>query len=128
MRHASARNVIERIFGVFKRAFSITQAAPEYPISTQAMFIPALAALHNYKSIYDKSKTTLQPCNSIQSLNTPSADGNPEPEVQVIQPEALGLNISRQESVRSAARRDQIAQLMWTDYQAELQRQAHVQD
>lgn len=124
LHHAAACNVIERIFGVFKQAFSITQAAPEYPVATQAMFIPALAAVHNYKSIHNKSKTVLQPSSSIQSQSLASANDNPEPEVQIIQPEALGLNISRQESVHSAAQRDQIAQQMWADYQSELEKRA----
>jgi hypothetical protein len=123
--HASACNVIEHIFGVFKCAFSITQAAPEYPITTQAMFIVALVAIHNYISIHDKSKSTLQPSNSFQSQHSVLAD-NTEPEVQIIQPETLGLKITRQESVHSAAQHDQIAKQMWDDYQAELEQR--VQD
>jgi hypothetical protein len=123
LRHASAHSVIERIFGVFKCAFSITQAAPEYPITTQAMFILALATIHNYISIHDKSKSTLQPSNSFQSQHSVLAD-NTEPEVQIIQPETLSLNITRQESVRSAAQCDQIFKQMWDDYQTELEQRA----
>ena len=53
MRHASARNVIERIFGVLKRRFRILQLPPEYDMSIQALIPAALAALHNFIWQYD---------------------------------------------------------------------------
>ena len=39
LRHASARNVIERIFSVIKRRFHILLLPPKYSIEVQA-FIP----------------------------------------------------------------------------------------
>ncbi|KAF7371821.1 putative nuclease HARBI1-like protein [Mycena venus] len=55
LRHSQARNVIERIFGIAKRRFAIFDATPEYPIETQAMLVPAVAAvaLHNFIRIHD---------------------------------------------------------------------------
>ncbi|SCZ98901.1 BZ3500_MvSof-1268-A1-R1_Chr3-1g05695 [Microbotryum saponariae] len=54
LRHAQLRNVVERIFGVVQRKFSIlTGSAPEYNYKMQAM-IPLLCAfLHNHVHIND---------------------------------------------------------------------------
>ena len=46
-------NVVEHIFGIFKHQFGLTLVAPEYSIADQAMFIPALGALHNFICIHD---------------------------------------------------------------------------
>jgi hypothetical protein len=54
LRHASARNAMEHIFGVFKCQFSVFKTAPEYPIDMQAMLVPALAAVHNFVRIHDQ--------------------------------------------------------------------------
>ena len=48
LRHASARNVVERIFGILKRRFQILQLLPEYAMEIQSLIPPALAALHNF--------------------------------------------------------------------------------
>ncbi|XP_056849633.1 uncharacterized protein LOC108839098 [Raphanus sativus] len=47
-RHACLRNVIERIFGIFKSRFLIFKSAPSFPYKTQAELVLACAALHNY--------------------------------------------------------------------------------
>lgn len=47
-RHACLRNVIERIFGIFKSRFLIFKSAPSFPYETQAELVLACAALHNY--------------------------------------------------------------------------------
>ncbi|KAH6825318.1 nuclease HARBI1-like protein [Perilla frutescens var. hirtella] len=46
--HASLRNVIERIFGVFKSRFTIFKTAPPFPFQTQAELVLACAGLHNF--------------------------------------------------------------------------------
>ncbi|XP_070665286.1 uncharacterized protein [Malus domestica] len=48
LRHASLRNVVERIFGVFKSQFTIFKSAPPFPIKTQAKLVLACAGLHNF--------------------------------------------------------------------------------
>ena len=53
LRHASARNVIEHIFGVLKRRFRILVHPPEYSMDIQARLPPALAALHNFIRIHN---------------------------------------------------------------------------
>ncbi|KAL9293182.1 putative harbinger transposase-derived nuclease domain-containing protein [Arabidopsis thaliana] len=47
-RHSSLRNVIERIFGIFKLRFLIFKYAPPFPYKTQAELIFACVVLHNY--------------------------------------------------------------------------------
>ncbi|XP_057785215.1 uncharacterized protein LOC131002766 isoform X1 [Salvia miltiorrhiza] len=48
LRHASLRNVIERIFGIFKSRFTIFKTAPPFPFQTQAELVLACAGLHNF--------------------------------------------------------------------------------
>ena len=48
LRHASLRNVIERIFGIFKSRFTIFKTAPPFPFETQAELVLACAGLHNF--------------------------------------------------------------------------------
>jgi hypothetical protein len=47
LRHASLRNVIERIFGVVKRKYQILQTPSEYSIETQTRIILACTGVHN---------------------------------------------------------------------------------
>ncbi|KAL2465736.1 putative harbinger transposase-derived nuclease [Abeliophyllum distichum] len=48
LRHASLRNVIERIFSIFKSQFTILKSAPPYPFRTQAELVLAYVGLHNF--------------------------------------------------------------------------------
>ncbi|KAF7372250.1 putative nuclease HARBI1 [Mycena venus] len=48
LRHASARNIIEQIFGVLKAKWDILTRAPEYDMDIQARIPPALAAIHKF--------------------------------------------------------------------------------
>ena len=45
LRHASAHNIIERIFRVLKRCFRILHLAPKYNMDIQAQIPVLLAAL-----------------------------------------------------------------------------------
>ncbi|CAH8267251.1 unnamed protein product [Arabidopsis lyrata] len=48
LRHASLRNVIERIFGIFKSRFLIFKSAPPFSFKVQVELILAFAGLHNF--------------------------------------------------------------------------------
>ncbi|KAL6197353.1 hypothetical protein ACLB2K_032962 [Fragaria x ananassa] len=48
LRHASLRNVIERIFGIFKSWFTIFKNASPFPYKTQAELVLACVGLHNF--------------------------------------------------------------------------------
>ncbi|XP_060671814.1 uncharacterized protein LOC132803253 [Ziziphus jujuba] len=47
MKHASARNVIERCFGVLKKWWAILRSPSFYPIATQIKIITACCLIHN---------------------------------------------------------------------------------
>ncbi|XP_020424557.1 uncharacterized protein LOC18770058 [Prunus persica] len=48
LRHESLRNVIEKIFGIFKSRFTIFKSAPPFPYRTQTELVLACAGLHNF--------------------------------------------------------------------------------
>ncbi|KAI7990680.1 Protein ALP1-like [Camellia lanceoleosa] len=48
MKHAQARNVIERCFGLLKMRWAILRSASYYPIRTQNHIITACCLLHNF--------------------------------------------------------------------------------
>ncbi|KAL0540005.1 hypothetical protein IC582_024231 [Cucumis melo] len=47
MKHSSARNVIERAFGVLKSRWTILREKPYYPVEVQCRTILACCLLHN---------------------------------------------------------------------------------
>lgn len=54
--HASARNVVERIFGVLKHCFVILVHSPEYSMEVQARIPIALGATHNFICDHDQDE------------------------------------------------------------------------
>ncbi|XP_024015272.1 uncharacterized protein LOC112088943 [Eutrema salsugineum] len=48
LRHASLRNVIERIFGIFKSRFVFFKSQPPFSYEKQTGLVLACAALHNF--------------------------------------------------------------------------------
>ena len=56
LRHASAHNVIEHIFGVLKCRFRILLLAPEYSLEIQARIPAALCAVHNFIWVHDSNE------------------------------------------------------------------------
>ncbi|KAH6770137.1 hypothetical protein C2S52_014940 [Perilla frutescens var. hirtella] len=48
MKHAKARNVIERVFGQLKSRWAILRSNSYYPVQTQNMIIMACTYLHNF--------------------------------------------------------------------------------
>ena len=54
LRHASARNVVERVFGVMKHRWTILTHAPHYDMVVQAKIPSALVALHNFILEHDE--------------------------------------------------------------------------
>jgi hypothetical protein len=111
LRHSSARNIIERIFGILKNRFSILVIAPHYSMDIQARLAPALAAIHNFIGLYDPDE--------ILDLVDEAEDI--QPGVRIPQTGDLALGPARAaERALADGKRDGIAQSMWVQYQAEL--------
>jgi len=100
LRHAQLRNVVERVFGVFKLRFPILEAPRKgLEIETQVKLIYALAYLHNF-------------------LNR--SGSNPFAEAAALPPHHKpgGDSVTEgQPSQGGSRRRDKIAREMWIDYQ-----------
>lgn len=112
LRHAQARNVIERAFGVVKRRFPVLTTPPEFSITTQAEIVLACCVLHNFIRIQN--------------------DPNDDPEGEVYGPDDLQDNSTssgitdtnagttaqqrRAKTKEANSFRDRIAKAMWDSY------------
>ena len=70
LHHASARNIVKRIFGILKNQFAILQYNPGLTPKVQAHLSAALAALHNIICKYDPEE--INDC--IGELDVPEYD------------------------------------------------------
>jgi hypothetical protein len=105
LRHASARNVVERIFGVLKKRFSILNVAPQFDMAIQARIPAALAAIHNFIIDHDPEELTTLDHSDIDDLQSGAHFGS-----------LAEGPASRAERARANSRRDEIAAAMWAQY------------
>jgi DDE superfamily endonuclease len=113
LRHASARNVIERIFGILKHRFRILVFPPEYSMELQARIPAALCALHNF--IRHADPTEIDEYADATDLANGRANGA---EIGNLATQA----INAADRDRMSLKRDQIAQDMWDSYMTWVQR------
>ena len=106
LRHSSARNVIERIFGILKQRYRILLLPPRFDLDIQSRIPASLSAMHNFIRIHN-----------LEEGLTPEED-----EVQDDPYLGTGIGSVAAEVLedRALGRRDQIAQDMWDDYQCVL--------
>lgn len=112
LRHASLRNIVERIFGIFKSRFLIFKSAPPFSFKTQAELVLACAALHNF--LRQKCRSDEFPSDE----ESDESDTDEETENQNLERNDGGKNVeSTQEKERESARkwRATIAADMWRD-------------
>ncbi len=116
LRHASARNVIERIFGVLKQRFRILLLAPEYSLNIQAQIPVALCSIHNFIRIHDPGEGP-----NLEERDLHNQDYH-------IFDTAEDLEEEPGQGVGMSAKRDQIPHEMWVDYQQILMERGAVID
>ncbi|KAJ7020364.1 hypothetical protein C8F04DRAFT_974391 [Mycena alexandri] len=103
-------------------------------MKTQAMFVPAIAAIHNFLRVHDtednaddlgpSTSTPLQREGSRRMEDFIETPAKP----REISPEELGFSISAEERKRASDRRDRIAKKMWSDYVALLAERGEGED
>ena len=113
LRHAQARNVIERIFGVLKRRFRILLLAPEYSVEIQSHIPAALAALHNFIQVHNP-----QAKKYFTENNSDHAPGGFYAGDDSLIPTGTGIDVEDEQNISEASkRRNNIANDMWRQYQ-----------
>ncbi|THU85836.1 hypothetical protein K435DRAFT_684811, partial [Dendrothele bispora CBS 962.96] len=85
------------------------------PLRTQSLIPLAIAVLHNFIIFHDPPETPAQ-LPTVRELLAPDANGDSLPT----------SGISESEATQASILRDQIADAMWTDYLAELDRRGIV--
>lgn len=119
LRHASARNVVERVFGVLKKRWAILVRPPQFDMLIQAQVPPGLAATHNFIMDHDPNDIDNYLSGAAEDLD-PNPGQPQENEFGVLTERA----VTRAEKNRATRSRDEIAQAMWDDYQHILQERA----
>lgn len=117
LRHASARNIVEQIFGVVKNRWKILTIAPQFPMNIQVQIPPALAALHNFIMKYDPQDVQEYLGDSDSDSNLNPNPGQPhESEFGDLADGA----VTQAEKNHATAARDALAKAMWRQYQSTL--------
>ena len=104
LRHASKRNVVERIFGVVQKRFPILKNMPAYSLPMQSDLALTCFALHNFIH---------------QNQNDDEFDAWNEDEAAAVEPEMYPVQDVVALPALAAFRND-IAQAMWTQYQEQI--------
>ena len=119
LRHASARNIVERIFGILKNRFAILQHNPSLTPKVQAHLPAALAALHNVIRKYDPKEIGSR----IEELDVLEYNLDElDPEFQEDDKGELAKGPPKRAEKRDVERRrDEMAEQMWIQYQQVLQ-------
>ena len=103
LRHSSLRTTIERGFGVLKKRFRMLDAEPFWSFETQVEVVLACCVIHNhFMGVEPNDHIMAVAMNQVES-------SGPQQETQ-----------SRRDSIEDSrvwnAKRDQICQVMWSDY------------
>ena len=105
LRHSSLRNVVERIFGVFKGQWKILAGRGcDYSIETQVDLVLGLVALHNFiRDQGEDNEVSFQPQNIVETQE------------QEMDQSRNGKKTAG--STMMDQKREKMAEDMWRDYQ-----------
>ena len=134
LHHASARNVVERIFGILKQHFRILLLPTHFPLDMQARIPAALCALHNFIYTCDPLRDSSEYGSDsdeqvgyddgIDNDSDGGVVGGNNDSVQQHLPTnqsevlvAAAANTSDTDNLTAKQMWDRIAQMMWDDYQ-----------
>ncbi|PPD80543.1 hypothetical protein GOBAR_DD22529 [Gossypium barbadense] len=104
LRHSSLRITVERVFRILKKWFRVLDAEPFSNFQTQVDIVLACCIIHNHIMGVDPSDLLNQGLYEASESDS------------IIQ--TLTEQEERQEAREWSAKRDEIAQTMWTDYMA----------
>ncbi|PLW28708.1 hypothetical protein PCANC_27529 [Puccinia coronata f. sp. avenae] len=116
LRHSSLRNVIEQMFGVFKRRFKIMTQASEYHLEQQYDLVFACACIQNINVIWNGANDII----FQQEEAEPSNNHTDAPQINNEIP--TGFYSSDCEREECEKWRDSIASGLWDQYVSTLQR------
>jgi len=111
LRHAQARNVVERIFGVLKQRFRILLLPPHYPLDFQARIPVALCALQNFIQQIDHNEGAI-PTDPYQAAHAPF----PSDIDDVYGGDGFIIEDDEEANSEVKLRRTNIANEMWKSY------------
>jgi hypothetical protein len=106
LRHATLRNIVERLFGCFKRKFSILKSAPEIELSKQICLVYALCVLWNFLRKHETLESLLEENDNAEDTSEGPDDTN----------DPSAIYSASQEDTRQKRRRDRLAKQLWTQY------------
>ena len=119
LRHASARNVIEWIFGILKHHFRILLLPLEYNLDIQAHLPAGLAALHNFIQLHEPNPTDNEQDDDTQledEGDEGGGDGGGANEPAVPSGGNTANATVAEERNAASTMWDRIAQQMWDHY------------
>lgn len=111
LRHSSLRNVVERLFGVWKRKFQILTERSEYRIDQEIDLVVALAGLFNFIAQRDRAVDRDWQLSSF-------TDAAERTDTRIPPPPAESIWAGRDRRKKMDIVRDTIASAMWDDYVA----------
>ncbi|KAI7958710.1 hypothetical protein MJO28_002501 [Puccinia striiformis f. sp. tritici] len=112
LRHASLRNMVERIFGCMKAKFKVLTTPSQHSIHQQVQLVYALAVVWNFLRRHDQ----------IDNDDYLHAEPEESSSRSQAQPEAALPRRTNAEYDAMKKKRDRVAEKLWTQYQSYLAR------
>ena len=125
LRHATARNVIERIFGVIKKKWKLVGRSDQYLPDIQSRVILALCVLYNCVKTWDLTDPELDihallPSDSrIRQGLDAVYDEQDNEDIDDLEESCMEGGYGEGDKQKAEERREILAQSMWEDYKAQ---------